>query len=593
MTDKTVSQIFEATVRRHASSIAMKRKQGNTWTDITWEEYGRLVSTAARGFIKLGLEAGGGVSIIGFNCPEWVIADVAAIRAGGIATGVYTTNAPDQCHYVAEHSGAQIVVVENHEQLQKFLSIRSRLPELKAIVVMFGEADFEGVYTWDELLKLGEQTDSAELIAREKAQKPDDLCTLIYTSGTTGNPKGVMLSHRNLTWVSATLGKAVKITASDRQISFLPLSHVAEQVMTIHAPMAYGTQVWFAQSLETLGDDLKDVRPTFFLGVPRVWEKIQAKMQAAGAQASPLKKKLGAWAKAQGAKGAEADQRGKPLPLGYKLADRIVYSKVREALGLDACRIAISGAAPISHDTLEYFASLGVNIMEGYGLSETSAPTTISQPGEWKLGTVGKALPGTRIKIAKDGEILIAGPHIFIGYFKNEEATAETMDGEWFKSGDVGEIDSEGFLKITDRKKEIIITAGGKNISPAEIEGELKTIPVVGQAVCIGDARKYLAALLTLDAELVADVAQECGSAATTAVSAVECATFRRYMQGEIDRVNAGLAQAQQIKRWCILPEELTIEGGELTPTMKLKRRIVNEKYAAEIESLYEPRATV
>ena len=589
--EQTVGQVFLKTAKRNASKVAMKHKRSGRWESISWGQYAMLVSQAARGFIKLGLQPGGGVSIIGFNSPEWVISDIAAIRAGGVATGIYTTNAPEQCHYVAEHSGAQIVVVEDDEQLQKFLSIRSRLPELKAIVLMYGEAEHDGVYTWAELLAMGDQVDEAELTRRDEAQKPDDLCTLIYTSGTTGNPKGVMLSHTNLVWISGVLAKAVEVTNADRQISYLPLSHVAEQILTIHAPVATGSQVWFAQSLDTLGDDLKDVRPTFFLAVPRVWEKIQAKMQAAGAQASPLKKKIGAWAKKQGLRGARADQRGKPMPLTYKLADRVVYSKVREALGLDACRIAISGAAPISHDTLEYFASLGINIMEGYGLSETSAPTTISQPGAWRLGTVGKALPGTRLKIASDGEILIAGPHIFKGYYKNPEATAETMDGEWFKSGDVGEIDADGYLRITDRKKELIITAGGKNISPAEIEGELKTIDVIAQAVAIGDARKYIGALLTLDPELIADEAKACGSSAKTPAEAMNCDKFRRHLQGQIDRVNSKLAQVQQVKRWVIIPQEFTIEGGELTPTMKLKRRIVNEKYGAEIESLYQSRA--
>ncbi len=587
----TIMEVMKSTVDKFGNKVALKTKINGEWKETTWGDYYKQVRTTARAFIALGLEKGKAVSILGNNCPQWFISDLAGIFAGGVPGGIYTTNSPDQCKYVAEHSEANIAVVENAEQLAKFKQIRDQLPDLKAIVLMNGSDSDENVYSWEDLSKLAEKVSEDELEKRIKAQKPDDCCTLIYTSGTTGDPKGVMISHDNIMWVATQMLKVLDATDEEQIISYLPLSHIAEQAVSLHGPYTLGCTVWFAESIDQLGDNLTEVHPTLFVGVPRVWEKIQAKMMTAGAQNSPLKKKIAAWARAKGLVGGYAFQKGQSMPFLYGLANKLVFSKVKEKLGLDRCRLFISTAAPISMDTLEFFLSLGIPITEVYGMSECTGPGTVSlpEPFKYETGWAGPAVPGTEMKIAEDGEVLMRGRHVFKGYFKNEAATKEAIDKDgWLHSGDVGIIDDRGFLKITDRKKELIITAGGENIPPQVLEGKIKAIPVLSQVVVIGDKRKYLTALFTLDPEKVAQVAaDEAGSPAKNAAEAAKCKKFNAYIQGKLDEVNNTLARVQTIKKFVILPEELSIEGEELTPTMKLKRRIVNDKYAKEIESMY------
>lgn len=585
---RTVMDVLEQTARDYGIQPAMKVKRDGRWKTTTWREYRDQTRLVARGFIALGLEPGKGVSIIGYNCPQWFLADVGAIYAGGVPAGIYTTNSPEQCHYIAEHCEAQIAVVENEEQLAKFKEIRDKLPDLKAIVMMYGSDDDEGVHSWDQLLELGASIDEAKLQERIDAQKTDDVCTLIYTSGTTGNPKAVMISHDNLTWTAGTMLAELPMEPGDYCISYLPLSHIAEQATSLHGPMQLGGCTWFAESIDKLGDNLREVRPHYFLGVPRVWEKIQAKIEAAGAETKGLKKKIAKWARGLGLQAGYAEQEGKPKPFLYPLAQRLVYSKVRERLGLDRSRLQVTSAAPISKSTLEFFLSLGVPIYEVYGMSECTGPATISLPNRYKTGKAGFCLPGGELKIAEDGEICMRGRHVFKGYFKNEAATAEALDEDgWLHSGDIGTIDERGFLQITDRKKDLLITAGGENIAPQVIEGMLKSIPIVQQAVVVGDRRKYLAALFTLDPEKIEAVAKEAGSPARDIDAAAKCDTFKRFLDRQVQDVNGGLARVQTIKKWTILPGDFTIEGGELTPTMKVKRKVINEKYASQIESLY------
>ncbi len=590
-TKRTVMEVFEGTAAKHASGPALKVKKGGQWRATTWSEYRDQVRRCAKAFIHLGLGAQQGVSIIGYNCPEWFVADVAAIYCGGFPAGIYTTNAPEQCQYIAEHSDSAIAVVENEAQLAKFLEIRDSLPLLKAIVMIDGSSSEEGVYSWDEMMALGDQTSDEDLQARIDGQDPDDCCTLIYTSGTTGNPKAVMITHDNLTWTGGTAMDVIGYTpGQERILSYLPLSHIAEQAVSIHGPMVTGGTTFFAESLEKLGDNLREVRPTLFLGVPRVWEKIQAKIQAAAAQNSGLKKKIGMWAKGLGLKAGYANQRGAPLPAFHGLADKLVYSKVRANLGLDQCRMQVTSAAPISKSTLEFFMSLGVPLMELYGMSECTGPATLSRPDKYRTGSVGWVIPGGELKIAEDGEICMRGRHVMKGYYKNPEVTAETIDEDgWLHSGDIGELDDKGFLRITDRKKDLIITAGGENIAPQLIEGMLKSINVVSQAVVVGDRRKHLSALLTLDETKLQTVAKEAGSPASPQDMAAlaACEKVHGYLFREVEAVNKDLARVQTIKKIRVLPSDLTIEGGELTPTMKVKRKVVNAKYSAEIDAFY------
>jgi long-subunit acyl-CoA synthetase (AMP-forming) len=581
-------EAFERTVSARGNTAALRYKQNGSWQVITWPDYHQRVRRAARALIALGVEPGEHVTIIGFNCAEWFIADVAAIAAGAIPAGIYTTNTAEQCQYIAEHCEARVAFVENEEQLAKFRAVRGSLPRLAAIVVMHGEPDGDDALSWNRFLSVGDSISEDDLDRRVAAQNQDDVCTLIYTSGTTGIPKAVMLSHHNVLWLIGTGAKMADVRPGDDLISYLPLSHVAEQCFSLYGNLAIGVTVSFAESLETLGESLREVRPHHFLAVPRVWEKMQAKMESVGAKNPALKKKIAAWARQRGLKGGYADQSGTSRPLTYGLADKLVFSKVKKTLGLDRARTLITGAAPISKRTLEFFLSLGLPICEMYGMSECTAITTISTPTRYRTGKAGFILPGTEVRIAEDGEICMRGPHIFKGYYKDPVATAEALDADgWLHSGDIGEIDADGFVQITDRKKELIITAGGENIAPALVEGQLKSIPVINQAVVIGDHRRYLSVLLTLDPEKISMVASLAQSEACTPEQAAECARFRAYLQREIDEVNRRLARVQTVKKFAILPGELSVDGGELTPTMKVKRKVVSQKYASVIDQLY------
>jgi long-subunit acyl-CoA synthetase (AMP-forming) len=583
-----VTDVLERTVRSHGPRPALRVKRNNAWKTTTWNEYRHQVRQVARALMAVGTQPGQGVCIIGYNCPEWFFADIGAIYAGAMPAGIYTTSSPEQCEYIANHCEAAVAFVENQEHLAKFLGIRGKLPSLKALVLMQGETNAAGVYSWTKFLELGLNTTEAELERRIAAQKPDAVATLIYTSGTTGTPKAVMLSHDNLTWTSQAAIGMIGGNSRDELISYLPLSHIAEQVASLHGPMAFGACVSFAESMEKLGDALREVRPHYFLAVPRVWEKIQEKIMAAGAQNPPLKKKIAAWARRQGLAGGYAEQQRVGKPLAYGIANALVFKKVRKQLGLDRARIAVTSAAPISRDTLEFFLSLGVPICEVYGMSECTGPATASLPNRYRTGKAGFVLTGAELKIAADGEICMRGRHVFKGYYKDALATAEAVDNEgWLHSGDIGTIDAEGFLQITDRKKDLIITAGGENIAPALVEGYLKGIPVVSQAVVIGDRQRYLSVLLTLNADRIRVDAQACGSGACDPETAARDEKFLSFLQRQIDKVNERLARVQAVKRFKVIPKDFSVEGGELTPTMKVKRKVVVEKYKSEIEQLY------
>jgi long-subunit acyl-CoA synthetase (AMP-forming) len=587
---ETIAYALDEVARRHGARPAFRVKRDGVWQVTSFASYRLEARRVARALIALGVQPGQGVAILGFNSPEWVLADVGAVLAGACPAGIYTTSSPEQVQYVTHHCDATVAFADGPDQARKFLAEKARLPALETIVQWSGKPAGQGVMTFEEFLARGDDSREPELEARIVAQKPDDVCTLIYTSGTTGQPKAVMISQRNLTFVAGASTSVYGLGAGDAGVSYLPLSHIAEQVLTIHSPMTTGQEITFAESIEALGATLTEARPTLFFGVPRVWEKIQAKIEAAGAANPPLKRRIAKWARGLGLQGGYAAQRGDSLPFGYGLANRMVFSKVRERLGLDRAKVCATGAAPIARSTLELFLSLGVPILEVYGMSECTGPATISTPTRYRTGKAGFVLPGAEVKIAEDGEILIRGPHVFKGYLKDAAATKEAIDEDgWLHSGDIGVLDADGFLAITDRKKELLITAGGENVSPQAVEGQLLSIPVVAQAVVVGDRRKHLAALVTLDADRVVAEAAAAGSPARDPASAAACERFRAHLKLQIDQVNTRLARVQTVKTFAILPSELTIAGGELTPTMKLKRRVILAKYAKEIEGLYEP----
>lgn len=584
----TTIEMLEKTAERLSDRTALHIRRGDTWRDTSWSEYRDLVRAAGKALIALGVNPGSGAAIIGNNRPEWFVSYLGSMAAGAIPSGIYATNTVEQCSYIAGHSESTVAFVEDNTQLRKFLKVRKEVPGLANIVLMEGSDDLEGVWSWSSFLEQGKGVSDDQLRERWERVGEEDLATLIYTSGTTGPPKAVMLSHRNLTWTAAMTVNVLEISEEDRQLSYLPLSHIAEQLLSLHTPLQSGAGVWFVPDPEQLGDALRHVRPTIFLGVPRVWEKIAMRMQEAGAGAPALRKKIIAWARKVGLEAGIAAEERRSRPWTWPLANKLVFSKVRERIGLDQARICITSAAPISMETLQFFLSLGIPIDEVYGMSECTGPTTLSMPGARRIGKAGMVAPGTELRTLDDGEILIRGPHVFMGYYKDEEATRATIDDEaWVHSGDVGEIDADGFLKITDRKKDLIITAGGHNISPSNIEKELKRIEGVSQALVIGDRRSYLVALLTLDASSLRRVAQSVQSGAVDIETARQCPRLRRYLTIQIDELNRSLARSETIKKFEILPADFDIDSGELTPTMKLRRRFVTEKYRSEIEALY------
>ncbi|MFK7984575.1 MAG: long-chain fatty acid--CoA ligase [Sandaracinaceae bacterium] len=584
-------------------------KQGAYWEATSWRDYGREIETAARGLLRLGVAFGDRICILGFNRPEWVITDVAAMAIGGVPAGIYTTCSKEKVAYILNHSEAPVILVENADQWAKIEAKKDELPHLKKVIFMKGAKPPKDdlAIGWDAFMALGRETDSpltdleptadgvetvdAELRARIDKLSPEQLATLIYTSGTTGPPKAVMLSHGNLSWTARILAQITTMEAGGRSLSYLPLSHIAEQMVTVHGPATVGSAVYYAESIDKVADNLKDCKPTLFFGVPRIWEKFYAAMNKKLGEATGIKAKLVAWARGVSVQANALKNKGDEpsglLGLQYGLARKLVLTKIHGAVGLDEATTMVSGAAPISKEIIEFFASLDITIQEVYGQSEDSGPTSFNLVGRTKFGSVGPAVPGVKVEIAEDGEILVAGPNVFMGYFKDDEATNEALsdrDGEmWLHSGDLGRIDDEGFLHITGRKKDIIITAGGKNITPKNIESGIKNHPLVHEAVVIGDRRKYLTALISPDDEAVAAFMKEKGLSG----GAHESSEVHDSIWAMVEEVNAKLARVEQIKKIKVLHRALSIEDDELTPTLKVKRAKVNEHFEDTIEALY------
>ena len=593
----TVVAALERAAAEFGARPAVARRSAEGWVTTSWRDYRDEIFRAAAGFVRLGVVPGTGLAILSANRQEWAVADLAAITAGAIPTGIFLTNTPEQCAYVLDHTEATVAVADNADAVAKLLAARGGAPRLATIVVFDldesaerdAAADQPALVSWRRLLELGAAAGEAEVRARVAAQREDDVATLIYTSGTTGAPKGVELTHRNLVWTAWCGAKqTIETHPDDRQLSYLPLAHIAEQMLTLHLPLQHGGCTYYVAALDRVPEALREVRPTIFFAVPRVWEKLQSAVEKAISEAPPLRRRLLAWARAKALAAGYAAQRGEAVGLAAALADHVVLGKVRAKLGLHRVRHAASAAAPISLGTLEFFLSLGVPIFEIYGLSETSGPGTISTPGRFRTGSVGPTMPGLELRVAEDGEILMRGPNIFRGYRKDPEATAAALDAEgWFHSGDIGELSADGFLRITDRKKELLVTSGGKKIAPAPIEGRLRAIEGVGHAVLIGEQRNFVAALLTLDPVALPTLAQRLGSPAQDLAQASRCPIVRAFLSREVERVNGALARFESVRKFEVLPTEFTVDGGELTPTLKLKRKVVRQKFAARIEEIY------
>ncbi|KAF7654748.1 hypothetical protein LDENG_00065410 [Lucifuga dentata] len=621
----TIHQMFTSAVDCFGSYTALSWKENDQQKTLNYKQYYQACRTAAKSFLKLGLKRYHGVGILGFNSAEWFIADIGAILAGGFAVGIYTTNSPEACQYVAENCKANIIVVENHKQLQKILQVKDKLPHLKAII-QYKDALKEkrpNLYTWAEFMKLGRDEPDAPLDKIISRQKPNQCCMLIYTSGTTGQPKGVMLSHDNITWTALSTSRHVNLTdapvSQEVVVSYLPLSHIAAQMIDIWVTMKVGGVTHFAQPDALKGslvNTLKEVRPTAFMGVPRVWEKMQEKMKSAGAKASTLRRKIAAWAKDVGlqtnlTKMNQSGAVGQP-PLSYRIAKKLVYTKVRKALGLDRCNKCYTGAAPITKDTLEFFLSLDIPVYELYGMSESTGPHTVSIPDAYKLTSCGKEIPGCKTKLQNpdedgNGEICFWGRHVFMGYLSMPDKTQEALDAEgWLHSGDLGKHDENGFLFITGRIKELIITAGGENIPPVPIEDAVKeALPFISNAMLIGDKRRFLSMLLTVKCEMnqetgdpedkltpeAMELCRKMGSNATYVsdiTGGQDCAVNAAIQEG-IKQVNEkAISNAQRIQKWIVLDRDFSVNGGELGPTMKLKRPVVVKMYKEQIDNFYK-----
>ncbi len=585
----TIPHQIQARAQERPYSPAYYVKQNGRWQASNWRQYAKEVRNAGKALMALGLAHGGKVAILGFNTPEWTIFDLGAMSIGGAAAGVYTTCSAEEVQYIVHHAEALVMLCEDAGQWEKVKSERDNLPLLKHVVMMKGAdaIDDPMVLSWDEFNAKADEISDEDFDARLNALQQDELAALIYTSGTTGPPKGVMLSHKNLDWTSRTMKDMVDLTAADCGVSYLPLSHIAEQMMTIHGPAQAGSAIYYAESIDKVADNLKEVQPTVVFGVPRIWEKFYAGVTAKLKEATFPKDKLVAWVQSVCKEVNNIKNRGGTVPMAlelqYKLADKLVLSKLKPALGLGRARMCVTGAAPISKEILEFFSGLDVIIREVYGQSEDCGPTSFNTVGRTKFGSVGPAIPGCTVKIADDGEILVGGPNVFMGYFKEEAATNETLVDGFLHSGDLCDLDSDGFLSITGRKKDIIITAGGKNIAPKNIEAALKNHDLIDEAVVIGDRRKFLSALITIDPEALTAFGAKNGGVETP-----DDPKIQAVVQKAVEEVNSHLARVETIKKFTILKRNFSVEDGELTPTLKVKRKIVNEHFSDEIESMYQ-----
>ncbi len=584
---KTLADLLPLAAQVYGDMPAVRYKDGEQWVDRSFAEVLEIVRPLALGLAELGVVKGDRVSILGNTRPEWTYFDFAALSIGATVVPIYQTNSPEECRYVLENSDAKVVVVEDDEQLQKIREVRDRLPQLEQIVRMTGNSD--DALSLEDLAAKGAGGDQARWESLYSAVTSSDICTFIYTSGTTGPPKGCVISHGNYRAMLDMVNETSVIEGEDLTYLYLPLAHSFALLIQLGsfdlgATIAY----WERDPLKIL-PNLAELKPTYFPSVPRIFEKIYTAANSGMEKEGGLKKKIFHWAIGVGAKMRAAERSGrKPgflLQRQYAFADEKVLSKIRNLFG-GKLRLAVSGAAPINPEILRFFDAAGVLVLEGWGMTETSTAATISSPEDFKVGTIGKPFPGCEVRIADDGEILVKGPNVFQGYHKNEEATKETIVDGWLHTGDIGEIDSEGFIKITGRKKDIIITAGGKNITPANLEADIKQHPLVSQCVVVGDRRPYLVALVTLDPEEAAAYAKEHGLQDTPEQLAAN-ADVKASIEAHVEEINKNYARVEQVKKIAILKQDLSQETGELTPTLKVKRAVVTAKHEGEIEALY------
>jgi long-chain acyl-CoA synthetase len=594
----TFPQVFWNAVARHGDKVALRQKELGIWRGTTWRDFGDMARAIGLGLVRLGFEPGETASVLANTRREWLYADLGVLGTGGVCSGIYPTDAASQVEYLMADSRSVYLFVEDEEQLDKALEVRARLPLLRRIIVF----DMEGLHRYsdpmvmslEELHRLGAEHHHAHPQLWEQrlaSRQPEDLAILIYTSGTTGKPKGAMLSHRNV--LSATRGHVAVLpqTESDERVCFLPLCHVAERIAGAYLSLYTGTVLNFVENPETIPENVREIAPTVFLGVPRIWEKFYSAITIRLKEATPLERRAYAAAIGIGQRVAERRINGEDispaLRVAFWLARTLVLNNVRKLIGVHRCKWIVTAAAPISPELLRWYMALGIEVIEAYGLTECSGAASANPIGRPRPGTVGLSVPYGEIALSPEGEILISGDHVFQGYLNLPEKTADTVIDGWLRTGDVGRFDDDGYLRITDRLKDIIVTAGGKNVTPSELENQIKFSPYITDAVVIGDRRPYLTCLVMIDHDNVEKFAQDHDIPFTNFASLCRAPEILELIQGEVDRVNAAFARVEQIKQFRLIENKLTAEDEELTPTMKLKRKLVNEKYKPLIEAMY------
>jgi len=597
----TVPALFWHRVTSRPDKVALREKNRGIWKAYTWGEYGEAAKAVGCGLIALGLQPGEHVAILSDNNKEWLFCDFGVLCAGGISTGIYPTDSPAQVEYLINDCDAKYLFVEDEEQLDKILAVRERTPGLRKIIVF----DLEGLRSFSDLqvVSFAQLTALGETHARQHAgawegriglSKPGDVAIIVYTSGTTGPSKGAMLTHRNIVFQIGALARVgLPVMDTDEALSFLPLCHVAERLGGCYGQLATMHVLNFAEAPDTVPQNLREVAPHILAAVPRVWEKLYSAVTIQLKEATALGRLAYGAAIVLGRRAVACEVANKPVPYVLRaaraIADWLVLRNIRIALGLNRIRWAITGAAPISPDLIAWYWAMGVRMYEVYGQTENAGLATSNTPRTLKIGTIGQVEPGTELKLSAEGELLLRGPHVFKGYLNKPEKTAEALQDGWLHTGDVGAIDSQGFVRITDRMKDIIITAGGKNITPSEIENELKFSPYIADAVVIGDQRHYLTCLIMIDHDNVVKFAQEMNVPFTNYASLCRAPEVQALIAREVEVANKKFARVETIKKFRLIDQLLTAEDEELTPTMKLKRSLVEKKYGPLIQDMYAP----
>jgi long-chain acyl-CoA synthetase len=586
---RTIADLLPRAVAQFSGQVAQRYKRDGAWVDITYDEVGEIVRELALGLIDLGIESGERVCILANTRPEWTHADFAATSAGAVVVPIYPTNAPEECEWVAGNSEASAVICEDTAQADKIRAVRERLPNLRHLIVIEESAAAPDAVTFSALRERGRGRDPQEWVARYDAVTPDDPFRIIYTSGTTGPPKGCILTHRNYRAVTDMIHATGSTVAGETVYLYLPLAHAFALLIQLLSFDRGGVIAYWTGDSRKIIPELQETQPGYFPSVPRIFEKIYTLATSTAANASPEDQERFTQAVALGLKVRPLVLRGEPIPAElqapFQAAEEQMFAKVRGIFG-GRVRTAVTGAAPIAREILEFFYACGVPVLEGFGMTETATAATYSTVDSFRFGTVGRAIPGVEIRIADDGEILVKGANIFVGYYKSDDATFGAVKDGWLHTGDLGSLDEDGFLSITGRKKDIIITAGGKNLTPANLENDMKQSRWISQAVMHGDRRPFPVMLITLDAEEIVPWAREHGLAEDIP-SLAKAPEVGALVQATLDQANSRYAQVEQVKKFMILDHDLSQETGELTPTLKVKRNVVNEKYATLFDELY------